>query len=471
MSSNNKYGLVTRVHGAVVDISFETIQVLPSIRNAIYIFFDRSKRKKVVVEVANHIGDGKVRCIAIEPTQRLRKGLLCQDTGAPLMIPVGKETLGRVFNILGQPIDGKEKGEVKEEWPIYRPAPSISEQKPVSAFFETGIKIIDLLAPCGKGGKIGLFGGAGVGKTVLVQELIRNFGTVHHGNSVFVGVGERIREGHELYHEMKESGTLSRTALIFGQMSETPGARRGVALAGLSMAEYFRNKMYKDVLVFIDNVFRFVQADAEVSSLLGHLPSVVGYQPDLDAKVGMLEERIASTEAGSITSVQAVFVPADDFTDPAIVAIFSHLDAKIVLDRSIAELGIYPAIDPLLSSSHILDPVIVGKRHYQVAKKVTKVLQDFKNLQDIIAILGVDELSEENKKIVYRARKLRNFFSQPFHVAERFSGMSGKYVSISDTVASVEKIVNGEFDGVDEKDFLYIGSVDDIDLKKSEDKE
>lgn len=451
-------GKVVQVMGPVVDIRFEDNK-LPELLNAIKV--EVGEKKYLTVEVAQHIGDDVVRCISMGPTEGLTRGLKAYDTFAPIEVPVGQDTLGRMFNVLGEPIDGL--GELKKPTlsPIHRPAPSFKDQATESVMLETGIKVIDLLCPYVKGGKIGLFGGAGVGKTVLIQELINNIATQKHGISVFAGVGERTREGNDLYFEMKESGVLSKTALVFGQMNEPPGARLRVGLTGLTMAEYFRDKEHQDVLLFIDNIFRFTQAGSEVSALLGRMPSAVGYQPTLATEMGQLQERITSTKDGSITSVQAIYVPADDLTDPAPATTFSHLDAKTVLDRKTAALGIYPAVDPLDSSSTILDPNIVGKEHYEVARGVQKILQRYKELQDIIAILGMDELSDEDKLVVARARRVRNFLSQPFHVAEVFNGFPGKFVKVEDTIRSFKDILDGKYDNLPEQAFLYVGTIED----------
>ena len=432
--AENNIGKITQVIGAVIDIKF-TDGNLPEINSAINI--KTNDGGKLVVEVAQHLGDDVVRCIAMGPTDGLVRGMDAEATGAPISVPVGEQTLGRMFNVLGDPIDNKPAPEVQEHMPIHRKAPAFAEQATNTEILETGIKVVDLLCPYQKGGKIGLFGGAGVGKTVLIQELIRNIATEHGGYSVFTGVGERTREGNDLYHEMMESGVIEKTTMVFGQMNEPPGARMRVGLAGLTMAEYFRDKGGKDVLLFIDNIYRFTQAGSEVSALLGRMPSAVGYQPTLATDLGELQERIASTTRGSITSVQAVYVPADDLTDPAPATTFAHLDATTVLSRSIVELGIYPAVDPLESTSRILDPRIVGEEHYKVARDVQEILQKYKELQDIIAILGMDELSEEDKMVVSRARKVQRFLSQPFFVAEQFTGTTGRYVPLGETMRSV----------------------------------
>ena len=430
MASNN-IGKITQIVGAVLDIRFPEGN-LPEINTAIYI--KRPDGSRLVVEVAQHLGDDTVRCIAMGPTDGLVRGMDAESTGAPISVPVGENTLGRIFNVLGDAIDNKPAPEVEKYMPIHRKAPTFEEQSTSTEILETGIKVVDLLCPYQKGGKIGLFGGAGVGKTVLIQELIRNIATEHGGYSVFTGVGERTREGNDLYHEMQESGVINKTTMVFGQMNEPPGARMRVGLTGLTMAEYFRDQGGKDVLLFIDNIFRFTQAGSEVSALLGRMPSAVGYQPTLQTEMGALQERITSTKNGSITSVQAVYVPADDLTDPAPATTFAHLDATTVLDRSIVELGIYPAVDPLGSSSRILDPRIVGEEHYKVARDVQEILQKYKELQDIIAILGMDELSEDDKLTVARARKVQRFLSQPFFVATQFTGLEGRYVPVSETI-------------------------------------
>ncbi|MBR3348210.1 MAG: F0F1 ATP synthase subunit beta, partial [Mycoplasmataceae bacterium] len=431
---------------------------MPSILNALELDYEG---QKYVFEVSQHIGDNVVRTISMGTTEGLVRGLKVIDTGQPIMVPVGKEVLSRMFNVLGEPIDEKPAPKVKKYMPIHRLAPSYEEQKSSSEVLETGIKVIDLLAPYVKGGKIGLFGGAGVGKTVLVQELINNIAKQHGGLSVFAGVGERTREGNDLFYEMIAAGVIDKTALVFGQMNEPPGARMRVALTGLTMAEYFRDELNQDVLLFIDNIFRFTQAGSEVSALLGRMPSAVGYQPTLATEMGQLQERITSTIKGSITSVQAVYVPADDLTDPAPATTFTHLDAKTVLDRNIASLGIYPAVDPLASTSRLLDPLIVGNEHYETALRVQNILQRFKELQDIIAILGMDELSDEDKEIVYRARRIRNFLSQPFTVAEKFSGIDGKFVKLEDNIRSFKEILDGKHDNLPEEAFLYVGTIEE----------
>ena len=451
-------GTVVQIMGPVLDIRFEEDQ-LPSLLNAIEV---PNGDKTIIAEVAQHIGDNVVRCIAMSSTDGLQRGTEVTDTGAPISVPVGEECLGRVFNLLGQPIDNKPDVTTQERWPIHRPAPSYEEQQPATEILETGIKVIDLLCPYAKGGKIGLFGGAGVGKTVLIQELIYNIATAHNGYSVFTGVGERTREGNDLYNEMTESGVISKTAMVFGQMNEPPGARMRVGLSGLTMAEYFRDVKHQDVLLFIDNIFRFTQAGSEVSALLGRMPSAVGYQPTLATEMGALQERITSTKDGSITSVQAVYVPADDLTDPAPATTFAHLDATTVLDRGIASLGIYPAVDPLDSTSRILSPEIVGREHYETARAVQSILQRYKELQDIIAIMGMDELSDEDKLTVNRARKVQRFLSQPFHVAEQFTGYKGKYVPLKETIRSFKEIIEGKHDDIPESYFLFAGSIDEV---------
>ena len=452
----DKIGKVVQVIGPVVDIKFDS-DSLPNLYNAIHINLGE---QILVAEVEQHVGDDIVRTIAMEATEGLRRGMEAIDTGKPIEVPVGECVLGRLFNVLGNAIDNSEKVDAKEKYPIHRPAPSFKDQSVEPEMFETGIKVIDLLAPYQKGGKIGLFGGAGVGKTVLIQELINNIAKEHGGLSVFTGVGERSREGNDLYHEMKDSGVLSKTALVFGQMNEPPGARMRVALTGLTMAEYFRDRG-QDVLLFIDNIFRFTQAGSEVSALLGRIPSAVGYQPTLATEMGALQERITSTTNGSITSVKAVYVPADDLTDPAPATTFTHLDATTVLSRSISELGIYPAVDPLESTSRILDPRIVGKEHYEVATRVKNILEKYKELQDIIAILGVDELSDEDKITVSRARKIQRFLSQPFTVGEQFLGIKGKYVPIKDTIKGFKEILDGEHDDIPESAFLFVGTIEE----------
>ncbi len=459
-------GRIVQIVGPIVDVRFKKNK-LPDLLTALKII--RENGETLVIEVSQHIGDDLVRCVSMGPTEGLIRNMEVIDTGAPIKIPVGEATLGRMFNVLGEPIDGLEIDSLKNSpmYPIHRLAPTYEEQSTSSTMLETGIKVIDLLCPYVRGGKVGLFGGAGVGKTVLIQELINNIATERGGISVFAGVGERTREGNDLYHEMKQSGVLAKTALVFGQMNEPPGARMRVGLTGLTMAEYFRDQEHQDVLLFIDNIFRFTQAGSEVSALLGRMPSAVGYQPTLATEMGQLQERITSTKNGSITSVQAIYVPADDLTDPAPATTFSHLDAKTVLDRKTAALGIYPAVDPLESSSQILDPNIVGEEHYAVARGVQQILQKYKELQDIIAILGMDELSEEDKIVVARARRIRNFLSQPFHVAETFNGFPGVFVPIKETIRSFRAILNGEYDYLPESAFLYVGTIEDA-IKKGE---
>ena len=452
-------GKITQIIGAVLDIKF-TEGKLPAINEAIRI--TRKDGEVLVVEVSQHLGDDVVRCIAMGPTDGLIRGMDAEATGAPISVPVGEHTLGRMFNVLGEPIDNEAPPQDVEYMPIHRKAPSFDEQATSTEMLETGIKVVDLLCPYQKGGKIGLFGGAGVGKTVLIQELIHNIATEHGGYSVFTGVGERTREGNDLYYEMKESGVIDKTTMVFGQMNEPPGARMRVGLTGLTMAEYFRDKGGKDVLLFIDNIFRFTQAGSEVSALLGRMPSAVGYQPTLQTEMGALQERITSTKNGSITSVQAVYVPADDLTDPAPATTFAHLDATTVLDRSIVELGIYPAVDPLGSTSRILDPRVVGQEHFEVARGVQDILQKYKELQDIIAILGMDELSEEDKLVVSRARKVQRFLSQPFFVATQFTGLDGKYVPVAETIRGFREILEGKHDDVPESYFLNAGSIDEV---------
>ena len=454
-------GKIVQIMGPVVDVEFPQ-NALPAIKDALTV---ENNGKKLVMEVAQHIGNNTVRCIMLASSDGLYKDMEVTATGAGISVPVGKETLGRLFNVLGETIDNGEQLDNAEHWVIHRDPPSFEEQSPVVEILETGIKVIDLLAPYAKGGKIGLFGGAGVGKTVLIMELITNIATEHGGYSVFSGVGERTREGNDLYYEMQESGVIDKTALVFGQMNEPPGARMRIALTGLTMAEYFRDKENQDVLLFIDNIFRFVQAGSEVSALLGRMPSAVGYQPTLANELGALEERITSTKNGSITSVQAVYVPADDLTDPAPATTFSHLDATTVLSRKIVEQGIYPAVDPLESTSRILEPDVVGEEHYNVARRVQEVLQKYKELQDIIAILGMEELSEDDKLTVYRARKIQRFLSQPFHVAENFTGTPGKYVPVEDTVKGFKAILDGEMDEYPEAAFFNVGTIEDVKAK------
>ena len=451
-------GKVVQVMGPVLDIRFADGE-LPELLNAIEL---QNNGKPLIVEVAQHIGDNVVRCIAMAATDGLVRGAEAVDTGGPIKVPVGDACLGRVFNLLGEPVDEQPAPTGVEHWPIHRPAPAFDEQESSTELLETGIKVVDLICPYAKGGKIGLFGGAGVGKTVLIQELIYNIATAHNGYSVFTGVGERTREGNDLYGEMAESGVLSKTALVYGQMNEPPGARMRVALSGLTMAEYFRDVKHQDVLLFIDNIFRFTQAGSEVSALLGRMPSAVGYQPTLATEMGALQERITSTRKGSITSVQAVYVPADDLTDPAPATTFTHLDATTVLSRDIASQGIYPAVDPLDSTSRILAPEVVGQEHYQIARAVQEVLQRYKELQDIIAIMGMDELSEDDKITVNRARKVQRFLSQSFHVAEQFTGMPGQYVPLKETLRGFKMILNGECDSIPESCFLFAGTIDDV---------
>lgn len=458
-----KTGKIIQVMGPVVDVEFED-ENLPAIRDALEVL---NGDKKSVMEVAQHIGNNTVRCIMLASSEGLHRDMEVTATGAGIKTPVGEQTLGRLFNVLGEAIDGGAQPDTEEKWEIHREPPTFEEQNPAEEILETGIKVIDLLAPYAKGGKIGLFGGAGVGKTVLIQELISNIATEHGGYSIFTGVGERSREGNDLWTEMKESGVLEKTALVFGQMNEPPGSRMRVAETGLTMAEYFRDEEHRDVLLFIDNIFRFVQAGSEVSALLGRMPSAVGYQPTLQTEMGALQERITSTKNGSITSVQAVYVPADDLTDPAPATTFAHLDATTVLSRSIVELGIYPAVDPLESTSRILDPRIVGEEHYKVARAVQEILQKYKELQDIIAILGMDELSEEDKMVVSRARKVQRFLSQPFFVAGQFTGLEGRYVPISDTIQGFKEIIEGKYDDIPESYFLNCGSIDDVLAKVS----
>lgn len=461
-------GEVVEAVGPVIDVRFLD-KHLPSLLTALKVLFP-NEEKTLTIEVMQHIGDDIVRCVAMGATEGVERGFKVLDTGSSITVPVGEATLGRMFNVLGDPIDGLGEEELAKakRMPIHREAPTFAEQKVSTEILETGIKVIDLLCPYVKGGKVGLFGGAGVGKTVLIQELIFNIASEHHGISVFAGVGERSREGNDLYFEMKQSGVLKNTALCFGQMNEPPGARMRVALSALTMAEHFRDEEHQDVLLFIDNIFRFTQAGSEVSALLGRMPSAVGYQPTLATEMGQLQERITSTQSGSITSVQAVYVPADDFTDPAPATTFSHLDAKTILDRNIAALGIFPAVDPLESSSNMLNPGIIGEKHYEVARGVQKLLQRYKELQDIIAILGLDELSDEDKATVARARRVRNFLSQPFHVAEGFNGIKGKYVPLKDTIRSFEAILSGKYDAYPENAFLYCGTIEDVEEKAKE---
>ncbi len=457
MANEKNIGHVTQVIGPVVDVRFDE-EHLPDILNAVEIEFSG---KRLVVEVSAHVGDGVARCIAMSSTDGLVRGTEAVDTGSPIKVPVGRETLGRIFNVLGEPVDEMPAPENCEKWSIHRPAPAYEDQSVETEILETGIKVIDLICPYTRGGKVGLFGGAGVGKTVLIMELINNVAKQHGGISVFTGVGERTREGNDLYNEMKESGVLEKTALVYGQMNEPPGARMRVGLSGLTMAEYFRDTEGQDVLLFIDNIFRFTQAGSEVSALLGRMPSAVGYQPTLATEMGALQERITSTKKGSITSIQAVYVPADDYTDPAPATTFAHLDATTALSRSIASMGIYPAVDPLESTSRILSPDIVGEEHYKVAREVQSILQRYKDLQDIIAIMGMDELSEEDKLTVSRARKVQRFMSQALHVAEAFNGLPGKYVSRKETIRGFKEIIEGKCDNLPESAFLFIGSIDE----------
>ena len=455
-------GTIVQVIGPVLDIRFED-EHMPALLNAIEVQFDG---RKLVAEVAQHVGDNVVRCIAMSSTDGLTRGTEAIDTGAPISVPVGEACLGRIFNLLGEPIDDQPAPDFKERWPIHRPAPSYEDQQTTTEILETGIKVVDLIAPYAKGGKIGLFGGAGVGKTVLIMELIRNIAYEHGGYSVFAGVGERSREGNDLWNEMNESGVINKTALVFGQMNEPPGARLRVPLSGLTIAEDFRDRSGQDVLLFIDNIFRFTQAGSEVSALLGRMPSAVGYQPTLATEMGTLQERITSTTRGSVTSVQAIYVPADDLTDPAPATTFAHLDATTVLSRSIAELGIYPAVDPLDSTSRILDPAVIGKRHYETARAVQSVLEKYRQLQDIIAVLGMDELGAEDRAVVNRARRIQRFLSQPFHVAENFTGMEGRYVRIEDTIKGFQAILGGDVDDLPEQAFLLCGTIDEVIAKR-----
>ena len=459
-------GLIHQIIGPVIDVKFNP-EEMPQLNNAIEI---QHGDRKVVAEVAQHMGDDVVRCVALSSTDGLSRGMEAIDTGGPIAVPVGNEVLGRLFNVTGETIDDKGPVNTDKRASIHREAPRFDEQDTSTQVFETGIKVIDLIAPYTKGGKVGLFGGAGVGKTVLIQELIRNIATEHGGLSVFAGVGERTREGNDLYYEMIESGVIDKTAMVFGQMNEPPGARMRIALTGLTMAEYFRDEEGQDVLLFIDNIFRFTQAGSEVSALLGRMPSAVGYQPTLATEMGAMQERITSTKKGSITSVQAVYVPADDLTDPAPATTFSHLDATTVLDRAITELGIYPAVDPLASTSRIMDPLILGEEHYRTAREVQEVLQAYKDLQDIIAILGMDELSDQDKLIVNRARKVQRFMSQPFGVAEQFTGMPGKYLPLEETVRSFREILDGKHDDIPESYFLMAGGIDEVVEKYEKDK-
>ena len=461
-----KKGEVVQIIGPVVDVRFPPGE-LTSIRNAIKIV-DKKKKIDLVAEVAQHIGNDTARCVALAPTDGLVRGMEVIDTEEPISVPVGPEVLGRIFNLLGEPLDTIGKVKTKERYPIHRPAPTFEERESTTEVFETGLKVVDLLAPFAKGGKVGLFGGAGVGKTVLIMELIKSIASEHGGYSVFTGVGERTREGNDLWLEMKESGVLDKTVLVFGQMNEPPGARLRVALSGLTMAEYFRESQGQDVLLFVDNIFRFVQAGSEVSALLGRMPSAVGYQPTLANEMGDLQERITSTKKGSITSMQAIYVPADDFTDPAPVATFPHLDSTIWLSRQIAEMGIYPAVDPLQSTSRILDPHIVGEEHYEAAREVQRILQRYNDLQDFIAILGMEELSEEDKLTVGRARRIQRFLSQPFFVAEQFTGIKGKYVKIEDTVRGIKEVIDGKHDELPEQAFYMVGGIEEVVEKAKE---
>ncbi|XOU93874.1 MAG: F0F1 ATP synthase subunit beta [Candidatus Kerfeldbacteria bacterium] len=458
---SNNSGKISQIIGAVVDVAFEG--ELPTINTALEVFKDvDGKKHKIVLEVQKQLEGNVARTVAMDATDGLARGMEVISTGKPISVPVGKETLGRMFNLLGEPLDDKEPVKTAKRYPIHRKAPSFDQQSTKTEILETGIKVIDLICPILKGGKVGLFGGAGVGKTVIIQELIRNIAQEHGGYSVFAGVGERTREGNDLYHEMKASGVLEKTALVFGQMNEPPGARARVALSGLAMAEYFRDEEKQDLLFFVDNIFRFTQAGSEVSALLGRIPSAVGYQPTLATEMGELQERITSTKDGSITSVQAVYVPADDLTDPAPATTFAHLDSTVVLSRALSELGIYPAVDPLDSSSTILDPLMVGQEHYDVARGVQKILQRYKDLQDIIAILGMEELSDEDKQIVSRARKVQKYLSQPFFVAETFTGTTGQYVPVKETIKGFKAILDGEYDSVAEQEFYMKGSIDEI---------
>jgi F-type H+-transporting ATPase subunit beta len=462
VAQEERIGYITQVIGPVVDIRFKPGE-LPDIYNSIKIIDDKETNEPIelIMEVMHHIGDDMVRCIAMSSTDGLKRGMKAYDTGGPIQVPVGEETLGRIFNVLGQPIDGKGPVKADKYDPIHKPSPSLEDQETETEIFETGIKVVDLLAPYPKGGKIGLFGGAGVGKTVLIMELIRAIATEHGGFSVFTGIGERTREGNDLWLEMNESGVIDKTAMVFGQMNEPPGARFRVGLTGLTMAEYFRDVQGQDVLLFIDNIFRYVQAGGEVSALLGRMPSAVGYQPTLAVEMGMLQERITSTKRGSITSVQAIFVPADDITDPAPATTFAHLDATTVLSRDIAAMGLYPAVDPLDSTSRILDPRVLGEEHYSVARRVQEILQRYRELQDIIAILGMDELSDQDKIVVTRARRLQRFLSQPFHVAEVFTGQPGRYVPLKETIRGFKEIVEGKHDDIPEEAFHMVGNIDE----------
>ena len=455
----NNTGKISQIMGAVVDVTFKEGQI-PKILNALEI--NQNRQGKLTLEVAQHLGDSVVRTVAMDSTDGLVRGQTVIDTGSPISVPVGEETLGRLFDVLGNTIDEKDPPKTEKKYPIHRPAPEHKDLSTNREVLETGIKVVDLMEPYTKGGKTGLFGGAGVGKTVLIQELIHNIATEHGGYSVFSGVGERTREGNDLFLEMTESGVIDKTVMVFGQMNEPPGARLRVGLTGLTMAEYFRDEEGRDVLLFVDNIFRFTQAGSEVSALLGRMPSAVGYQPTLSTEMGGLQERITSTNKGSVTSVQAIYVPADDLTDPAPAASFAHLDATTVLDRRISELGIYPAVDPLTSTSRVLDPRVVGERHYNVAREVQRILQKYKELQDIIAILGMEELSEEDKIIVARARRIERFLSQPFFVAEQFTGTPGRYVKLEDSVDAFERLIKGEFDDLPERAFLYVGTIDEV---------
>lgn len=466
-SSVQKIGRVVQVLGPVVDVSFDDGQLLPAINSALTLTNSTidDKEDNLVLEVSLHVGDNTVRCVSMDSTEGLVRGLKVKDTGAPIMVPVGAKTLGRIMDVVGRPVDQAGEIDAEVRWPIHRAAPKFEDQSTSKEIFETGIKVIDLLAPYVKGGKIGLFGGAGVGKTVIIMELINNVAKAHGGYSVFAGVGERTREGNDLWHEMKDSGVLDKATLVYGQMNEPPGARFRVALSALTAAEYFRDEEHRDVLLFVDNIFRFVQAGSEVSALLGRMPSAVGYQPTLATDVGELQERITSTKNGSITSVQAVYVPADDLTDPAPATTFAHLDATTVLSRAIAEQGIYPAVDPLASNSSILDPMILGEEHYNVAREVQSTLQRYKDLQDIIAILGMDELSEEDKLVVERARKIQRFLSQPFFVAEQFTGLAGKFVKLEDTIRGFKELVQGKHDDLPEQAFYLVGTIEEARAK------
>ncbi len=455
-------GHIVQIIGPVLDVQFHPEEIPPINTEVIVNFKHNNQEEKIIAEVMHHLGNNRVRCVALNSTDGLMRGLEAQSTNEPIKVPVGREVLGRVFNVWGDPVDDGPPVQAKEYWPIHRKAPSFEEQETKQQILETGIKVIDLLAPYPKGGKVGLFGGAGVGKTVIIMELIRNIATEHGGYSVFAGVGERTREGNDLWIDMKDSGVIEKTALVFGQMNEPPGSRLRVASTGLTMAEYFRDEEHQDVLLFIDNIFRFVQAGSEVSALLGRIPSAVGYQPTLATEVGALQERITSTRSGSITSIQAIYVPADDYTDPAPATTFTHLDATTNLDRSIAALGIYPAVDPLASTSRLLSPGVVGEEHYQVARGVQETLQRYKELQDIIAILGMDELSDQDKLVVVRARRLQRFLSQPFFVAENFTGQPGKYVSISDTVKGFKEILEGKHDNLPEEAFFMAGGIEEV---------